>query len=72
MAITRATMTQTPDTPVPLPRVCFPQNPSEVISTPNAWSSLGDLWPYRLLVCLVGRTEIRKSILDNLSTEVFR
>lgn len=47
-------------------------NPSEVISTPSAWSTLGDLWPYRLLICLLDRQEIRKSILDNLSTEVFR
>lgn len=49
-------------------------NRNAVIS-PNspAWSNMGgDLWPYKLLICLLDRGEIRATILDNLITEVFR
>lgn len=48
------------------------QNPSRSISSPTAWLSLGELWPYRLLICLLDSQEIRQSLVESLSTQVFR
>ncbi|RWS15080.1 protein dopey-1-like isoform X7 [Dinothrombium tinctorium] len=47
-------------------------NPSEMIPIPNAWSSLGDLWQYRLLICLLDNEEVSSPLLDSLSLEIFR
>ncbi|RWS29873.1 protein dopey-1-like protein [Leptotrombidium deliense] len=47
-------------------------DPSDVIPIPNAWSSLGDLWPYRLIICLLDHEEVSNPLLDSLSLEIFR
>ncbi|XP_054164258.1 protein dopey-1-like isoform X2 [Oppia nitens] len=47
-------------------------DPSNLIPIPNSWSSLGDLWPYRLLICLIDHREISHPIIDNLCLEILR
>lgn len=47
-------------------------NPSKIIDIPNGWSSLGDCWCYRLLICLIDHSELCELIIDDLCLDILR
>lgn len=47
-------------------------DPSKIIDIPNCWSSLGDFWCYRLLICLIDHSELCELIIDDLCLEILR
>lgn len=67
-----STMNDRPECNIILNHIYLLQNPSNLNSSPTAWSSLGDMWPYRLFICLLDSPEISKPLIDSLSTELFR
>ncbi|KAI1301279.1 Protein dopey-1 [Halotydeus destructor] len=49
------------------------KNPSKKASTSySAWESLGDLWPFRLMICMLDNQEIKAPLISNLSIDIFR
>lgn len=47
-------------------------DPSKIIDIPNGWSSLGDCWCYRLLICLIDHSELCELIIDDLCLDILR
>jgi len=47
-------------------------NPSQVIPFVNLCTSLGEIWPYKLLLCVFDYFELINSVLDSLCIEIFR